>query len=229
MRSILFAAALVVLLSGPGSGQAKVVSAPPEPSLLNITRTWTRASTLGDLRELRTRSDYLELRVWGGFGLAETQAVVLRRADGHWSAFVGRVIRCEIQIPASVADTASQTTMRRYVADARRACGTSVTDVNAGARIIATDTLVVTQLEVREPEIEAAWKAALAAGLLQLPARVNRGSAPTGDFTYVIELRRGDEYRASQIEQVARPEVEADTQVKDIYAAVRRLLPSRQP
>jgi hypothetical protein len=229
MRSMLLTLATVVSASHSAPGQARVVSAPPEPSLLNITRTWTRASILGDLRELRTRSDYLELRVWGGFGLAETQAVVLRRADAHWSAFVGRVIRCEIQIPTSVADTASQTTMRRYVADARRACGTSVTDVSAGARIIATDTLVVTQLDAQESEIEAAWNAALAAGLPQLPARVNRSSATSADFTYVIELRRGDEYRASQIEQVDRPEVEADTQVKDIYAAVRRLLQPRQP
>jgi hypothetical protein len=220
----LSALAIVVLLSQPVFGQARVVSAPPEPSLLNITRTWSRASTLGDLRELRTRSDYLELRVWGGYGFAETQAVVLRRSDGHWSAFLARVIRCEIQIPTSVADTASQTTMRRYVAEARHNCGASVADVSAGARIITTDTLVVEQLDVQEPEIETAWKAALDAGLLQLPARVKRSSPVLGDFTYVIELRRGDEYRAAEIERLDRAEVEADTQVKQLYAAVRRLL-----
>jgi hypothetical protein len=167
--------------------------------------------------------------VWGGFGLAETQTVVLRRSDGHWSAFAGRVIRCEMQIPTSVADTASQATMRRYVAEARRSCGTSVADVSAGARIIATDTLVAQPLVVRESEIETAWKAALEAGVLQLPPRVNHRSPALGDFTYVVELRRGDEYRAAEIEQVDPPEVEADTQVKDIYAAVRRLLLPQQP
>jgi hypothetical protein len=223
-RRSLFALALAVVLSQAGFAQARVASAPPEPSLLNITRTWSRASTLGDLRELRTRSDYVELRVWGGYGLAETQAVVLRRSDGHWSAFLGRVIRCEIQIPMSVGDTASQATMRRYVAQARRNCGTSVADVSAGARIITTDTLVVEQLGVQESEIEAAWNASIDAGLLQLPARVKRSSAVPGDFTYVIELRRGDEYRAAEIEQVDSPQVEADTHVKQIYAAVHRLL-----
>jgi hypothetical protein len=224
MSPMLFRLMIVVLLSRPAFGQARAVSAPAEPSLLNITRTWSRGSTLGDLRELRTRSDYIELRVWGGYGLAETQSVVLRRTDGHWSAFLGRVIRCEIQIPASVADTASQTTMRRYVAEARRKCGASVADVSAGARIITTDTLVVEQLDVQESEIEAAWNASVDAGLLQLPARVKRSSPVLGDFTYVIELRRGDEYRAAEIEQVDRPEAEADTQVKQIYAAVHRLL-----
>jgi len=225
----LFAMAAVAVFSRSAFAQAKVVSAPSEPSLLNITRTWSRASSLGDLRELRTRSDYLELRLWSGYGPTETQAVVLRRADGHWSAFLGRVIRCEIQMPTSVADTASQATMRRYVAEARRNCGTSVADVSAGARIIATDTLVVSPLDVREAEVEAAWNASLAAGLLQLPARVKRNSPIIADSSYVIELRRGDEYRAAEIEQLDQPEVEADSRVKQVYAAVRRLLMPRPP
>ena len=225
----LFAITAVAVFSPSASGQAKVVSAPSEPSLLNITRTWSRASSLGDLRELRTRSDYLELRLWSGYGPTETQAVVLRRADGHWSAFLGRVIRCEIQMPTPVADTASQATMRRYVAEARRNCGTSVADVRAGARLIATDTLVVSPLDVRESDVEAAWNASLSAGLLELPARVKRSSPIIADSSYVIELRRGDEYRAAEIEQLDQPEVEADSRVKQVYAAVRRLLSPRPP
>ena len=165
----LLAVAVIVLFSRPVFGQAKVVSVPTEPSLLNLTTSWSRASTLGDLREMKTRSDHIELRVWRGYGSAETQAIVLRRADGHWSASFARVIRCEIQIPTSVGDTASATTVRGYVAEARRRCGTSLTDVGAGARIIAADTLVVQQLEVPEPEIEMVWKDALSAGMLQLP------------------------------------------------------------
>jgi hypothetical protein len=223
----LLAVVMTILVSRPSVGQARVVSAPDGPSLLNLTTTWSRASTLGDLRELRARSDYLELRVWRGFGLSETQAVVLRRTDGHWSASLARVIRCEIQIPKSVGDTASVTTMRRYVAEARRACGTSVADVGAGARIITTDTLVVQQLDVPESEIEMAWKDALSAGVLQLPGRVKRNGMVDDGITYLIELRRGDEYRAAEIEQLERPEVEADTQVAKIYAAVHRLLSRR--
>jgi hypothetical protein len=47
-------------------------------------------------------------------------------------------------------------------------------------------------------------------------------------ITYVIELRRGDEYRAAEIEHLERPEVVADTQVEQVYAAVRRLLLQRE-
>src|SRR5262245_55198524 len=101
--------AVVALLSQRSAGQARVVSAPSEPSLLNITTGWARASTLGDLRDLRVPGDYLELRVWHGYGQSETQATVLRRAQGHWSASVARVIRCELQIPNAVGDTASPT------------------------------------------------------------------------------------------------------------------------
>src|SRR6185503_13238357 len=125
-RRGLLAVIMLGLSPSPSFGQARVVSAPAEPSLLNLTRTWSRASALGDLQELRTRSDHIELRVWRGYGSSETQAIVLRRAEGHWSAFLARVIRCEIQIPRSVGDTASRMTMRRFVADARRNCGTPV-------------------------------------------------------------------------------------------------------
>jgi hypothetical protein len=205
------------------------VSAPAEPSLLNLTTSWSRASTLGDLRELRTGSDYIELRVWRGFGPSETQAIVLRRADAHWSALLARVIRCEIQIPTSVGDTASVATIRGYVAEARRKCGTSLTDVGAGARIITADTVLVQHLAVPEPEIETVWKDALSAGVLRLPGRVKRNQPMEDSITYVIELRRGTEYRAAEIERLERPEVEADTQVEQIYAAVRRLLQRREP
>src|SRR3954470_3151333 len=44
--------ALTLLVAQAGFAQARVVSAPPEPSLLNITRQWSRASILGDLREM---------------------------------------------------------------------------------------------------------------------------------------------------------------------------------
>jgi hypothetical protein len=225
----LLAVAMAALLSRQSLGQARVVSAPAEPSLLNLTAGWGRASTLGDLRELRTRSDYLELRVWRGFGPSETQSVVLRRVDGNWSASLARVIRCEIEIPNSAGDTASQATMRRYVAEARRTCGASVVDVRAGMRILTTDTVVVQQLDVTQSEIETVWKEAVSAGVLELPGRVKRSGTVNDATMYVIELRRGDEYRASEIEHVEQPEVKADTQVQQVYAAVRRLISRREP
>jgi hypothetical protein len=219
------AVVIMVLSSRPSFGQARVVSAPPEPSLLNLTTGWARASILGDLRELRTQSDHRELRVWRGYGATETRAVVLRHAGGHWSASLARVIRCEIQIPRSVGDTAKAATMRLYVAEARRNCGTSVVDVSAGSQIIAADTLVVQPLDVSELEIDAVWKDALGAGALELPGRVKRDRAVDEGMTYLVELRRGNEYRAAEIEHLERPATKADSQVKQIYMAVQRLVP----
>ena len=64
----LLAVAVIVLFSRPGFGQARSVSVPAEPSLLNLTTSWSRASTLGDLREMRTRPDHIELRGGAGTG-----------------------------------------------------------------------------------------------------------------------------------------------------------------
>ena len=224
-RCLRVAGALAVVTSQRGIAQARVVSAPPEPSLLSITREWSRASSLGDLRESRESSDFLELRVWGGFGFGATQAVVLRRIGGHWSVFLARVRRCAIEIPIPVGDTASGATMQRFVAQARRECSTPLLDVGAGMRIITADTLAVDTLAVTEPAIDSAWTAAVRAGVLRLPGNVKRDGAVSSDFTYVVEVRRGGEYRASQIEHVEPPETEADRQIKEVYAAVSRLLP----
>lgn len=225
-RAVLLALAFATLPLHASLAQARVVSAPPETSLLNITRQWSRASSLGDLRELRVGPDHLELRVWGGYGLTtSTQAVVLRRSSGRWSAYLARVLRCEIEVPLSMGDTASRETMRQYVAQARRQCGKSLTDVGPGARIIATDSLVVDRLDVSDSLIESAWTLAVRAGALELPPRVERNRALDDAFMYVVELRRGDDYRASVIEHVEPPETDADRQIKDVYAAVSRVLP----
>jgi len=220
---LLFAVTVSLFLSQRSFGQARVVSAPSEPSFLNLTTAWARASTLGDLREAQASGDYLELRVWHGFGPSETQATILRRTQDHWSAFLARVIRCELQIPGSVGDTASAATMRQFVVAARRRCGTSVVDVAPGARIIAADTLVVERLVVPESAIEGVWNDAENAGVLQLPGRVKRDSTRDYSLTYFIEVRRGDEYRAAEIEDLDRPEVKADSIVRQVYAAVQRL------
>lgn len=216
-----FALGFVLSASQTGRAQARVVSAPPEPSLLSITRQWSRASSLGDLRELRTDSDYRELRVWLGFGLTtETQGFVLRRAKGRWSALFARVMRCEIQIPRSVGDTASRATMEHYNAEARKRCGTTVADVSPGSQVVTTDTLLIAALTLPDSTIEAAWTAALRAGASELPPRVARSGAVDDVATFVIELRSGNDYRASAIEQLEHPETTADQQVKDVYAAV---------
>ena len=191
MPSILRAVLLLSLVPAALFSQrrethARVVSAPSEPSLLNLTSSWARASTLGDLLEQRAGGDYLELRVWHGFGEPETQATILRRVQGHWSASIARVIRCELQIPVTVGDTASATTMRRFIAEARRNCGISVVNVAPGARLLTTDTLFVQPIDVTERDIEAAWKDAERAGVLQLPGRVKRSSPRMDGLTFVI-------------------------------------------
>lgn len=224
-----FAVILAVLVSRLGLAQARVVSAPAEPSLLNITGQWSRASSLGDLRELRTDADYLELRVWAGFGLnTETQAVVLRRANGHWSALLARVLRCEIQIPRVVGETASRGTMQHYTAQAKQQCGTKLRDVMPGAQIITTDSLFVMPISLSESTIEEAWTAAVSAGVFQLPPRVQRDREMDDAFMYVVELRNGNDYRASTIEHVEHPETQADRQVQNVYAAINRVLKDDQ-
>ena len=229
MRRVLRVLTVVVTLAlaglppRTGLAQARVVSEPSEPSLLALTRGWSRASSLGDLREARTGADHLELRVWAGYDTSTTQAIVVRRSGGRWSAFVVRVLRCEMQIPLAVGDTASARTMQSFVAEARRHCGRPVTNAGAGVRIITADTVVVAPLALPDSMIEDAWTASVQAGVLEMPARTKHVSA--GDaLTYVLEARRGAEYRASEIERVDPPETETERRMQRVYAALAALL-----
>jgi hypothetical protein len=118
--------------------------------------------------------------------------------------------------------------MQLYIAEARRNCGTSLRDVGAGAQIVTAESLVVVRLSIADSTIEHAWTEAVHAGVLQLPGRVERDRAMEDGFVYVVELRRGDDYRASVIEHVELPAADADQRVKDVYAAVSRLLQPEQ-
>jgi hypothetical protein len=202
------------------SAQAVIVSAPKDPSLLTVTREWSRASSLGDLRAIHLNTSDIEVRAWGGYGLTSTEVMVLRRERGQWSARRARLVPCSIQVPIPVGDTASAATLRRFMADARRECGAVHGDVSRGARIVAADTLAVESLAVAEATIDSAWNGAVAAGLLRLPPRVERKWVMMDGFTYVIEVRQGKRYRAAVIEHVEHPEVAADSLVKKVYAAL---------
>jgi hypothetical protein len=115
--------------------------------------------------------------------------------------------------------------MQRFFADARRQCGTPLANVGAGAHIITADSLVVDRLDLPDSIVESAWTAAVRAGVSELPGSIERDQAIDDPFVYVVELRRGGDYRASVIEHLERGETGADRQIKDVYAAVSRVLP----
>ena len=79
------------------------------------------------------------------------------------------------------------------------------------------DTLIVDQI-ARNADLEKVWRDAVRAGVLALPPKRWKGIMDGGG--YVIEVRRGNEYRASVIESVEPPEVYTDRQVKEIYNIV---------
>lgn len=208
------------------TAQATKISAPPNDYLLAITQQWAAASLLGSLPRRAMATGDIELRVWGGYGLGGTRGVVVRRSRGRWQAWAVHVVNCKIDVQIPVSDTASDTTKSLFVALARKRCGSSVGDTRAGAAVYDADTLDVDELPVTG--LEEVWASAVAAGARQLPPRVPRRWTMLDGFTYVVELREGDSYRASVIEDVSPPEVDADRQAKAVYAAVvQALAPAR--
>ncbi|HKG92741.1 MAG TPA: hypothetical protein VKA84_12645 [Gemmatimonadaceae bacterium] len=237
MRAPLLLACLAVF-GCPGSPPAQGESARPQPGdyLLSITEQWGRESPLGDLRQRALPPGDIEARLWGGYGLVGTSGLVLRRRQGQWSAWRAQVHSCRMYIPIPVGDTMSAASSRRYEAEARAHCGEGRGDTLRAAVVISADTLALLPLSP-PADADDVWRGAVARGVLTLPPRVPRRWMRSDGFTYVLEVRQGDEYRASVIEHTDPPESDADRQVQAVYAwlvsrfdsaATRRLVPLGQ-
>ena len=224
LRILVATLLLGIAITAPAQAQARTQSAPEANYLLAITQQWGGESPLRDARSIVLAPDDIELRVWGGYGLAGTRGVILRRRHGEWRGFVAVVHRCSIAVPTPVADTASELTVAEFRRRARRACGRPFADTLAAASVFFVDTLELRPIQ-DSGALERAWNAAKEAGVSQLPPSVKRSWMMDG-FGYVVELRTGDAYRASVIDHAQ--EVEADRQVQAVYAAVAPFLRDRR-
>ena len=213
-------AAYSVLFAINARAQATIVSAPERNYLLEVTQRWGADSFLGSLIERPMAAGDTELRVWGGYGLTGTTGVVMRRSGRRWQAWRVEVVRCTYEVPIPIADTASARTDSLFRRRARETCGGTLDSAAYGHSVYSLDTLVVD--DVTGGDLDGVWRRALSAGVRQLPPRVPRTWMMLDGFSYVIELREGSAYRASVIEALDKPEVEADRQAREIYEAVER-------
>lgn len=205
-------------------GELEIVSAPFGP-LLEMTRRWSRASSLGDLQERALAPDDIEVRAWSGYGIGGSDAIVARREGGTWRAWSAEVVGCHISVVASIADTASAETRKGFIAAARKNCHSAIGTPRPGegSVLFMSDSVEVTALAASSAAIDSAWNAAVSAGMLTLPPSVPRKWWMLDGSTYLLEVRRGNEYRAAAIESLETPEVEADAQIKAVYAALSRI------
>jgi len=160
-------------------------------------------------------TDDVELRVWGGYGLGGTHGVVLRRTDGRWHAWRARVVTCVIKLSTSGTGIGPDATDSTLAAEARRQCPRTV---DGGGSYRSVDTLALESADARNAG--RIWDQARSAGALELPPRVPRTWIMIDGFTIVIEVRRGDAYRASRIEAIKPPEVHADRVAQQVYQTV---------
>ncbi|HVE79911.1 MAG TPA: hypothetical protein VNA89_13680 [Gemmatimonadaceae bacterium] len=214
-------ATATLLAPSPAPAQARRVTAPAGNYLLDLTRGWARASPLGDLQGRRMGSGDVELRFWSGYGSAGTHALVLRKTFAGWAAWRAAVHYCELVLPHGVGDTLTRASVQRYQAEARRRCGEP--RQGSSGVVITADTLEVLPLEAGV-DLAVLWEELEGAGLLRLPPQVARERDGGEEHTYVVEVRRGDEYRASVIGRVAPPQTDADRRVQRIDALLAERL-----
>jgi hypothetical protein len=85
--------------------------------------------------------------------------------------------------------------------------------------MIVVDTVALHQLP--RADYEAFWQELKTEGILELPPRVPRSWMMLDGLTYVVEVRRGNDYRASAIEHT-KPEGRADSLVQRLATLMQR-------
>lgn len=209
--------AWALLSSSAAEGQVRIVSAPRDDYLLEITREWSRGSALGDLQAKPIHPDDIEVRLWGGYGISGTRGLILRREGGRWTAQRAIVHGCWVVIPFDVELTPEL--KERYQEEVKqRWCE----EMPNRRRLMDADTLEIRSIQTRA-NFEAVWEEAMTAGILELPPEVPRDWVMMDGCTYVLEVRRGNEYRASRIEET-EPETDADYQIQAIAELLLRPL-----
>lgn len=228
MRICLLVACLWTLLPRSSGAQATRVVADTGSYLLRITQKWGRESSLGSLPERRMGAQDVEVRLWQGYGLGGEWGTVLRREGGRWRGWYARVARCHYLVPIPVGDTLTPPSTARYQRLARSNCH----DPNAGQAdappgtngwaVITVDTVAIVPLE-SVASLPGLWADLVRAGVTGLPTHVPREWIMLDGHSYVVEVRRGDEYRASVIEHTSPPPTRADSVVQSVAAIVGRL------
>jgi hypothetical protein len=209
--------------AAPAAAQAREVSVPTHPGLLGLTQTRAAASALGDLRAGSRAPDDVELRLWRGYGLTGTTGVVLRRTGGRWTGFAARMLECQLWVPATVADSFLPATVRRYQEIAKRDCGKPQPRVQLPALAITADSIAVRPLPAGA-YLRQAWDEAMAAGVGSLPPGPPTARIALDGTGLVVELRRGNDYRASDFLFVRPAPSDADRRMQRVFGVVFRRL-----
>lgn len=89
-----------------------------------------------------------------------------------------------------------------------------------GLHATRLDTVEISPSSLNYPE--RLWPMLVHMGIDSLPTRVPRKWMMLDGHTYVLEVRRGTRYRASEIEHLEKPEVRADAVVRRIADVLRR-------
>ena len=214
-------AILAGLSIGTSSAHAqRAVADTSTDHIVRITQRWGASSPIGELRARPMGADDVELRVWGGYGHGGTSGVILRRTDGRWQAWRAQVVRCVIDAATVTVDDASADQRAVLLAAARRHCPRTAHDYGT---FYSVDTLALETLDAGRAALT--WDRVLGAGVLELPPELLPRRIRIDGFAIVIEVRRGDVYRASTFHAVRPPEVAADSAARRIYRTVFDELP----
>lgn len=232
MRPLWIALALLAVAPRAVAQVATVVSEPEGDYLLEVTREWSALAGLGDLRSKPLGQDDIELRVWGGYGLAGTRAAILRRINGEWeglSLYVERhtaaatdsLAKAEGVLPPCVVEAMAD----RCKVDESRMMGSGPTAGQVVGVLYHLECPHARRVpeNYRQESYARLWEDVVEAGVLTLPPEVERAWVMTDGHSYVVEVRQGDAYRASSIEHTT-PEVEADRQVQAVAQRLAGML-----
>jgi hypothetical protein len=221
MRLVMLLAAMGPL-AAHGEAQTVRLSAPKESYLLEITRDAGARSGLGDLAIAPMAVGDVELRFWGGYGLAGTYGLILQRRQGTWTALHGDLRSCSDVIPSSTWDTLTAEGIERIKSSLRANCARQ--GLQGSGHFVTAHALTLDTLPSGS-DLTELWERLERGGLTSLPASIPRKWVMMDGHTFVIEVRVATAYRASVIECFERDQTRADRRVQALARQLRERFP----
>lgn len=225
-RAISTKMAALLLLASCAALPAEV-SEPDGDYLLEVAQNWAAKAGLVNIKDSKFENGDIELRLWGGFGVRGTSAIVLYRRDGVWGSqslnikhyYAGGTEKSAANrglLPPSVAK------------DMEYRCIVEIIGNQDGAieeYSLECPYLEPTWPELTQEEYRQLWSELLEHRVLNMPPEIERDWIMMDGHSYVLQVRTTEQYRASSIESTT--ETSEDKAMQAIAALIDKTLSSQ--
>ena len=207
---------LCVLVGGSAQAQDNlIVEQSSDNFILQQAQKWGEVSRYGDLKSLPIDSSDVEIRLWSGFGVRGTRAIIHKRTGGVWQSAYSVLPWYRVETSDSAA--VQNRSFPPCSADVfeKRCTKQQFSGPDEAYFIFTCPEFSTFSGFVLQAEYEQIWNQLSELEVLEVPLAVERNKIYMDGFVYVLEVKTSNHYRASVIRHL-ESDLPVDKQIQAI-------------